>query len=97
MGKIRKFFSLVPVLILWLMLSVLVWGFVFTRITDTDPAHKITLFVDSEVTDAMRVFQDMIEKGVLAVSVSYEPAPEGAFAQDCDINGKTAALSVKKA
>ena len=52
MGKIRKFFSLVPVLVLWLMLSVLVWGFVFTRITDTDPAHKITLFVDSEVTDA---------------------------------------------
>ena len=39
-------------LILWLMLSVLVWGFVFTRITDTDPAHKITLFADSEVTDA---------------------------------------------
>ncbi len=52
MNKIRRFFSLVPVLVLWLMLSVLVWGFVFTRITDTDPAHKITLFVDSEVTDA---------------------------------------------
>lgn len=52
MNKIRRFFSLVPALILWLMLSVLVWGFVFTRITDTDPAHKITLFVDAEVTDA---------------------------------------------
>lgn len=52
MNKVRRFFSLVPALVLWLMLSVLVWGFVFTRITDTDPAHKITLFVDSEVTDA---------------------------------------------
>ena len=52
MNKFRKFLSLIPLLILWLMLSVLVWGFVFTRITDTDPTHKLTLFVDSEVTDA---------------------------------------------
>ncbi len=52
MSKIRKFFSLIPALILWLMLSVLVWGFVFTRITDTDAAHKITLFIDTQVTDA---------------------------------------------
>ena len=42
------------------------------------------------------LMKDMIEKGVLAVSVSYEAAPEGAFAQDCDINGKQAALSVKR-
>ena len=52
MNKFRKFLSLIPLLILWLMLSVLVWGFVFTRITDTDPAHKLTLFIDTEVTDA---------------------------------------------
>ena len=49
MRSVRKFFSLVPALILWLMLSVLVWGFVFTRITDTDPAHKLTLFIDCQV------------------------------------------------
>ncbi|MBR3019925.1 MAG: hypothetical protein IKH57_23095 [Clostridia bacterium] len=52
MGKIRKFLSLIPALIIWLMLSALVWGFVFTRITDTDPAHKLTLFIDAQVTDA---------------------------------------------
>ena len=52
MGKIRKFLSLIPALIIWLMLSALVWGFVFTRITDTDPAHKLTLFIDAPVTDA---------------------------------------------
>ena len=52
MSKLRRFLSLIPALMLWLMLSVLVWGFVFTRITDTDPAHKISLFIDSEVTDA---------------------------------------------
>ncbi|MBR5110745.1 MAG: hypothetical protein IK099_11155 [Clostridia bacterium] len=52
MGKIKAFFSLIPALILWLMLSALVWGFVFTRITDTDPAHKLTLFIDTQVADA---------------------------------------------
>ena len=56
----------------------------------------VTTQGDPEVMDAMRAFQDMIEKGVLAVSVSYEAAPEGAFAQDCDINGKQATLSVKR-
>lgn len=52
MRNIKRFFSLIPALVLWLMLSVLVWGFVFTRITDTDAAHKITLFIDTQVTDA---------------------------------------------
>ncbi len=51
MNKFKKLLSLVPALVLWLMLSVLVWGFVFTRIMDTDAAHKLTLFVDAEVTD----------------------------------------------
>lgn len=62
MNKVRRFFSLVPALILWFMLSVLVWGFVFTRITDTDPAHKITLFVDCEVTDATGLAVKLEEK-----------------------------------
>lgn len=52
MNKLRRFFSLIPALVLWLMVSTLVWGFVFTRITDTDPAHKLTLFIDTQVTDA---------------------------------------------
>ena len=63
---------------------------------DVTDRIAVTAQGDDEVMDAMRAFQDMIEKGVLAVSVSYEAAPEGAFAQDCDINGKQAALSVKK-
>ncbi len=48
MRSVRKFFSLVPALVLWLVLSVLIWGFVFTRITDTDPTHKLTLFIDAQ-------------------------------------------------
>ena len=52
MRKIRKVFSLLPALVAWFMFSVLVWGFVFTRITDTSPARKITLFVDAQVPGA---------------------------------------------
>ena len=58
---------------------------------------KVTGQGDESVESAMRAYQDMIEKGVLAVAVEYGPAPDGAFSQDCDINGKKMALSVRKA
>ena len=51
MKKRRRFFSLLPALVLWMMASVLVWGFVFTRITDTSREKKITLCVDAPVRD----------------------------------------------
>ena len=52
MRKIRRFTALIPAMILWLMFSVLLWGFVFTRITDTAREYKITLFVDAQVPGA---------------------------------------------
>ena len=57
----------------------------------------VTAQGDDQVVAAMQAYQPMIEKGVLAVAVSYEAAPEGAFIQECDINGKPMTLSVKKA
>ena len=64
-----------------------------------DVTDRITVTAqgDDAVIEAMKAWQPMIEKGVLAVGVTYEAAPDGAFAQDCDINGKQAHLSVKKA
>ncbi len=49
MKKIKRFAALIPALVLWLMFSVLLWGFVFTRITDTSPRCKLTLCVDAQV------------------------------------------------
>ena len=46
----RGFWKLFPGAVIWTLVAVVVTGFVFTRITDTDPAHKITIFVDGEVT-----------------------------------------------
>ena len=64
-----------------------------------DVTDRITVTAqgDEEALNAVKAYQDMIEKGVLAVAVTCEAAPEGAFAQDCDINGKQMTLSVKKA
>ena len=46
MKKLKQFFDLVPLLLLWLMLSVFLWGFVFTRLTDAAPENKVVLFAD---------------------------------------------------
>lgn len=50
MRKLKKVFDLLPLFVLWAMLSALLWGFVFTHITDTDRARKLVLCVDAPVT-----------------------------------------------
>ena len=57
----------------------------------------VTCRGDADVESAVRQYQDMIVSGVLALDVAMAPAPEGAYAQEWDINGKKAVLSVKKA
>ncbi len=51
--KIRRGFGkFFPGAVIWTMLAVILTGFVFTRITDTDPAYKITIYADCEVQNA---------------------------------------------
>ena len=52
----------IPLMILWAMLSALLWSFVFNLITDTDPAHKLTLFIDAETPGAAELAAEL-EKG----------------------------------
>lgn len=52
MEKLKRFWNLVPALILWLMLSIFLWGWIFTFLTDTAPENKLTLFVDAAVPEA---------------------------------------------
>ena len=72
MRTFKKILSLLPLLILWAMLSIFLWGFVFSHITDTDPAHKITLCVDGEVpraTDLAVLIEERLEGAVRMVKV----------------------------
>ena len=48
-ARSRKAAQLVPLLGIWLLAAVIFGSFVFYQITDTDPAHKITIYVDGEV------------------------------------------------
>jgi len=48
MKKVMKiFFDLMPAMLLWLMLSVFLWGFVFNILTDADPQEKLVIFIDA--------------------------------------------------
>ena len=51
MKRMRRFSDVLPLLLLWLMLSVFLWGFVFDRLTDAPPAEKLVLFADAVLTD----------------------------------------------
>ena len=42
----KKLFSLLPILLLWAALSVLIWSWIFSLLTDTSPDKKVVLFVD---------------------------------------------------
>lgn len=52
MKKLKLLWDLLPAMVLWLMLSVFLWGWIFTFLTDTKPENKLTLFADTAVTDA---------------------------------------------
>ena len=47
--RMKKVGQLIPLLGIWLLVAVIFGSFVFYQITDTDPAHKLTLYVDGEV------------------------------------------------
>ncbi len=49
--------------LLWLLVSVLVWGWVFTRITDTAPEKKVTVFVNAYAVEA-RALSVELEKSM---------------------------------
>lgn len=60
---LRLFFRLFPLFVLWVILVPIFGGFVFARITDTDAAHKVTVYVDAELRDAA-VLAARLEKAV---------------------------------
>ena len=44
----KRVLSRVPLYLLWLLLSVMFWGWVFTRLTDAPPERKVVLFVEAD-------------------------------------------------
>ena len=52
MKTIKRLLALVPAFAVWLIACVLLWGFVFTRITDAPAEQKIVICVDAPVENA---------------------------------------------
>lgn len=53
MRTIKRVLSVIPACVLWLVISTVLWGFIFNIATDTSPKKKITVFIDAEnVADA---------------------------------------------
>lgn len=72
MKKFKPFFDLVPAMLMWLMLSIFLWGFVFSALTDIPPAEKVTLFVDASLSGETRLataMEQAISAPVRAVQV----------------------------
>ena len=56
----RRILSRLHEYILWLLLSMVFWGWIFTMLTDTSPEKKITVFIDAPCED--RVLTLELEK-----------------------------------
>ena len=47
MRVLKNIAAQIPAYLLWVIASVLIWGFVFTRLTDTVPERKVTIYVNA--------------------------------------------------
>ena len=73
MKPLKRLWNLLPAMILWGMLSVFLWGWIFTFLTDTKPENKLTLFIDAAVTDgtglAVQLEETLLDDAISMVKV----------------------------
>ena len=62
-ARIRPAAKLLPLLGIWALTVIIFGSFVFYQLTDTDPAHKLTIYVDGEIRNeaqlAARIEQEL--------------------------------------
>ena len=69
---LRRLASLIPMLIVWALLSLLIWCWIFSLVTDASPARKVTLYVDGQVihsTELAAVLEEALPSGIRLVQV----------------------------
>ncbi len=69
MKKCKTLFNLIPLMLGWLVLSVIFWGWIFTFLTDTAPENKIVLYIDAEVPDDTALSLAMEEYGAPGIQM----------------------------
>lgn len=61
MKTFKKIMNLVPLMLLWLMLSAFVWSWIFTFLTEAPAEEKIVLFVECDVYESTHLSAKMEE------------------------------------
>lgn len=82
MKKKRTFMNLVPLLLMWLVLSVILWGFVFTRITTYQPQEILALYADGELVQERALAQMLYREGDGLKAVQVRPFSYAMFGGD---------------
>ncbi len=96
MKRLKRFLDLLPLLLIWLMASVLLWGWVFTFLTDTAPEKKIVLYVDAPVPRATEL-SVALEDAALSPAIEMVRAHPFTYAMMADSGLKTADLYIVRA
>ncbi len=77
----------IPLLILWLFLSALLWSFVFNILTSAKPGERLSLFIDAKVPDPTAMAVELEKDrpaGIRMVKVhpfSYAMMDDGSLSQ----------------
>lgn len=87
MRVFRNIFSQLHTFILWLLMSVIFWGWIFTLITDTNRNRKVTVFVDVPELEERELavkLEEELPKGLKMIKVhtfDYDIIGTGALAK----------------
>ena len=61
---IRRTFSRFPIYLLWALVSVFLWSFVFSFLTDATPAKKLTVYISAEKVQDVELAARLEESGL---------------------------------
>ena len=61
---IKRTLSRFPVYLLWALMSVFLWGFVFSFLTDAAPAKKLTVYISADAVDDVELAARLEEGGL---------------------------------
>ena len=70
---LNRILTRLPVYLIWAMLSVVLWGYIFTFLTDAPPENKLSLWIDADIPDeaelAALLEEDGLPDGIRMVKV----------------------------
>jgi hypothetical protein len=98
MRVLKNILSQFHIYLLWLLLAALLWGWIFTFVTDTAPAKKVTVFIETDVCQdiALRLaLEEDMPEGLRMIQV--HPFSYAMFDENTLLDADIFIVSVSKA